>query len=106
MSRYAAPIPVPDEARELVAAINAKATAFWDDIRAFNRDEAEKTGKTLDNAIATSNSRDELIEQLRKTYFPRAHRILVDDDAVITVSATARSIRTVWTIEQPHVWDE
>lgn len=100
MSRYVPPVAVPAEARELVDAILAKEEAFWDDVRAFNRDEGARTGMTIGRAIATTDEHIALTEQLRRKYFPRAHRIVVSNEGVITVSRTGRSIRRVWKLER------
>ncbi|GAB6857355.1 beta/alpha barrel domain-containing protein [Microbacterium xylanilyticum] len=100
MSRYAPPIAVPAEASDLVDRIVSGEDAFWTGLRAFNRSD-HKTGAQIDALMRSSDQRDEWIEELRRRFFPRAHRLIVDRRGVYTVSPTARSVRMVWSIPKP-----
>lgn len=81
------------EAREICAAREQ----WWGRLRAFNREGGMKTGAQADAVMQTSAELDARVEALRRRYFPRAHRLVVQNGKAITVSATARAVRRVWT---------
>ena len=70
--------------------------AWWERLRAFNRSEG-RTGAELDAIMASRDAIGDRAEELRRRYFPRAHRLVVQNGAAITSSPTARSIKRVWT---------
>lgn len=104
MSRYVAPVAVPAEARELVDAITASGARFWSTLAELNRRDREGKRRTMradiDGLLAESTARDELLEQLRKRFLPRASRVTADKWGVYTWSPTGRVVRMVWKIEQ------
>ena len=73
----------------------ADARKQWhDDLKQANRD--GPTGTFVDELFTRSDALDAEIEQLRRQYFPRAHRLVITASGACTVSPTGRSIRTVW----------
>jgi hypothetical protein len=76
-------------------AICAARAAWWDQLRAFNADE-NKTGAMADVLFRASDDIDQRVEALRRKFFPRAHRLIVQAGEAITVSRTGRSTRRVW----------
>ena len=88
-------VPVPPEATEAVAQIVAKDAEFREAIRAMNRHE-RPTGVMAEAIFALADERTAMETQLRRTFFPRAHRVTVDPWGVYTWSPTGRSIRQVW----------
>lgn len=94
---------VPDEAIEIVAAINSAEDVFWGQMRDFNQ---RPTGTQADSIMSQSDDRDEMIDQLRRKFFPRAARVTVDRWGVYTWSPTGRIVRMVWSIPQPDELEE
>jgi hypothetical protein len=77
-------------------AICADKESWWATLKDFNRG-TEKTGRMIDQMTASSNDIDRRVEEVRRTYFPRAHALIIQNGEAITVSKTGRSIRQVWT---------
>lgn len=89
--------PVDDAFDEEARQVSAAREQWWEQLRAFNREGGMKTGAQAETVMRTSDEIDARVEALRQCYFPRAHRLVVQNGVAITSSPTARSVKRVWT---------
>lgn len=82
----------------------ARATELDDEREAINAAVAASArridfadGEQIDDLMQRMADHDAAVEELRRRYYPRAHRLVIVDGKAITVSPTGRSLRTVWT---------
>jgi hypothetical protein len=63
------------------------------------------TGAQVEETLQLMATLNADIEELRRRHYPRAHRLVVVEDAAYLVSPTWRNVRKVWTRPQVRVND-
>ena len=63
---------------------------------------SELHGRDLDAIMQRMEEHRAATEELRRRYYPRAHRLVIVDGRAITASRTGRSVRTVWSRTPDH----
>lgn len=69
---------------------------WFQDLKTYNRTPGV-TAADVDALMARSEQIDQRVEQLRRRFYPRAHRLVISHGSAVTVSPTGRSTRRVWT---------
>lgn len=77
------------------ARINAAREQWHADLKALNST-GNMTGADLDALMKRSAQLDADTEELRRKYYPRAHKLIIGMGMASTWSKTGRSSRVVW----------